>query len=345
MAGRLLRVDVEPGDQVERGETVVGRMLPMNPTMLDVRTREEARTAVATAEAAVRLSRAELNKAIADRELADKELERARRLLEVNTASQEEVDRIVRSARSAIASLDTAKAAISMREAELANARTRLIGFNDPDPGTAVGAEVEGEVPIHAPATGRVLRVIQQSETILPAGAAVLEIGNIENDLEVVVELLSTDAVKVAPGDRVLIEDWGGTEALDAVVERVDPWGFTKFSALGVEEQRVNAVIRFAGTRERQGSLGHGYRVEARIVVWRDDDALIVPSSALFRDGDAWAAFVEQDGLASLRKVEIGHDNGVEAEVLGGLEPGERVILYPSSGLSAGMKVERRQVE
>ena len=169
-----------------------------------------------------------------------------------------------------------------------------------------------------------------------------MEIGNIESDLEVVVELLSTDAVQVSPGNRVLIEDWGGSEALGAVVERVDPWGFTKFSALGVEEQRVNVLVKFVDPRPRQFGLGHGFRVEARIVVWEDDDALTVPSSALFRDGADWAVFVVDEKSASLRKVEIGHNNGTQAQVLRGLKLGERVILYPSSVLSDGARVAQR---
>jgi HlyD family secretion protein len=172
-----------------------------------------------------------------------------------------------------------------------------------------------------------------------------MEVGNVDNDLEVLVELLSTDAVKVSPGDRVIIADWGGQSGLDAVVERVDPWGFTKFSALGVEEQRVNAVIRFSDDTQSQYGLGHGFRVEAQIVIWEDADALIVPSSALFRDRQAWSVFAVENGTSRLRGVEIGHNNGVEAQVLGGLEADESVILYPSSGLEDGVKVSRRELE
>jgi HlyD family secretion protein len=343
VAGRLLRVDVEPGDPVVRGESVIALMLPTNPSALDVRSREQARAAVAAAEAALRAARADLNRAIADKELAEADLDRAKRLRSTNTVSEAALDRAFREARAAEAAIDMAEAAIGVRQAEVANAQAQLISFEDQGLGAAIGAG-GAEIPLRAPASGRVLRVIQESETTLPAGAPIMEIGNIDEDLEVLVELLSTDAVKVSPGDRVIIDDWGGPETLEAVVERVDPWGFTKFSALGVEEQRVNCIIQFADPAATKQGLGHGFRVEVRIVVWEDDDALIVPSSALFRDGAAWAVFVVHDGETALRRVEIGHNNGTEAEVLGGLEQGDRVVLYPSSGLADGAKVAQREV-
>jgi HlyD family secretion protein len=347
VAGRLLRVDVEPGDSVERFKTVVAQMLPGNPAALDVRSREQARSGVAAAEAALRHSRAELNRAIADKELADADLDRTRTLRRNGTVSEIELDRTIRAARAAQASYDTAEAGIEMRQAELENARAQLMGIDDQQrlSATPVDTEQAGEIPILAPTKGRVLRVIQQSETTLPAGAPILEIGDIDSDLEVIVELLSTDAVQVAPGDPVLIEKWGGPGTLNAVVGRVDPWGFTKFSALGVEEQRVNVIIRFADPQSALVGLGHGFRVEARIVVWEDDNALVVPSSALFRDGRDWAVFLVENGRAQRRQVTIGHNNGVQAQVLSGLEVEDRVILYPASSLSDGMRIAPREIK
>lgn len=345
VAGRLLRVDVEPGDPVVRFDTVVASMLPSNPAALDLRTREQARTNVAAAEAALRLSRAELNRAIADRELAEAQLARTRTLRQNNTVSEAALDRALREARAAVAAYDTAEAAIEMRQAELDNTRAQLMGVGDPQ--GANGAASNGpqsEIPIRAPASGRVLRVIQQSETTLPAGAAIMEIGNVESDLEVLVELLSTDAVQVAPGDPVLIVDWGGEATLNGVVARVDPVGFTKFSALGVEEQRVNTIVRFVEDAHHAG-LGHGFRVEAKIVVWRDDAALIVPASALFRDGADWAVFHVEEGTATRRRVVIGRNNGTQAAVLSGLAAGDRVILYPAADLDDGSRVAQREVE
>jgi len=339
VSGRLRRVEVEPGDPVERGEDIVAYMAPSNPAVLDVRTREQARANVSAAEAALRLAQAERNRAVADLELAESELERQRYLRENDVASEAALDRAVREARSASAALDSADAAVSVRQAELANARAMLDGISGDREDTP---QLIADIPIHAPASGRVLRLIQQSETTLPAGSPILEIGNVEHDLEILVELLSTDAVRVLPGQRVLIADWGGESDIDGVVERVDPWGFTKFSALGVEEQRVNSVIRFANPDERPQGLGHGYRVVVRIVIWENDNALVVPSSALFRDGDDWAVFAVRSGRARRVRVEIDRNNGLQAHIVSGLEEGDRVVLYPSSAIFEGAAVVAR---
>lgn len=339
VSGRLRRVEVEPGDPVERGEDIVAYMAPSNPAVLDVRTREQARANVSAAEAALRLAQAERNRAVADLELAESDLERQRYLRENDVASEAALDRAVREARSASAALDSADAAVSVRQAELANARAMLDGIS----GDREDApQLIADIPIHAPASGRVLRLIQQSETTLPAGSPILEIGNVEHDLEILVELLSTDAVRVMPGQRVLIADWGGETDLDGVVERVDPWGFTKFSALGVEEQRVNSVIRFAHPDARPQGLGHGYRVVVRIVIWENDNALVVPSSALFRDGDGWAVFAVRSGRARRVRVGIDRNNGLQAHIVSGLEEGDRVVLYPSSAIFEGAAVVAR---
>jgi len=231
-----------------------------------------------------------------------------------------------------------------MREADLANVQAQLIGFDDQGLAAAVGAASADDIPLYAPADGRILRIMQQSETTLPAGAAIMEIGDIEGDLEVIVKLLSTDAVQVSAGDRVVIDDWGGATELQGEVARVDPFGFTQFSALGVEEQRVNTVIEFTENPVAFKNLGHGYRVETRIVVWDGADKLKVPSSALFRSSDSWAVFKVDSGVARIELVDIGNNNGVEAEVLSGLDDKDQVILFPSSGLSNGTKVVQRQV-
>jgi len=345
IAGRLRRVEVEPGDPVARGETVVAYMLPTNPAALDVRTREQARALVTAAEAALRLVRAGHNAALANRDAAHAELIRARTLAERGVTSDAALIRFLQASRVADANVDTADAAIAMRQAELANAQAQLIGFNDQGLAAAIEGRLSQDIPLYAPATGRILRIMQQSETTLPVGAPVMEIGNIENDLEIVVELLSTDAVQVAPGNRTIIDDWGGSETLAGEVVRVDPFGISKFSALGVEEQRVNTVIRFTGSPETHQGLGHGYRVETRIIVWEDADALIVPSSALFRSAGDWAVFRVENETARLSPVQIGRNNGIEAQVLDGLAEGDGVILYPSSSLSDGVRVTQRRIE
>lgn len=343
VAGQLQRVSVQPGDPVVRGETIVAHMRPTNPSALDVRTREQAQAAVTAAQAALRVARADLNAALANRDLTETELARTEQLAERGIASGAALDSARQAARVAQANVDTAEAAISMREAEITNAQAQLIGFSDPRLAAAIGVS-DDDIPLYAPTDGRILRVIQESETSLPAGAPIMEIGNIENDLEVVVELLSTDAVQVTVGDPVIIADWGGSRDLAGKVIRVDPFGITQFSALGVEEQRVNAVIAFTSPPEDYVGLGYGFRVEARIVVWQASDTLIVPASALFRSRGAWAVFVVIEGAAQLRLIEIGPNNGIEAQVTSGLAEGDRVILYPSSGLSEGMSVAERVI-
>ena len=343
VAGQLQRVSVQPGDPVVRGETVVAHMRPTNPAALDVRNREQALAAVAAAEAALRVARADLNASIANRDLAQTELARTEQLVERGISSDAALDRARQNARVMQANVDTAEAAISMREAEIQNAQAQLIGFDDRGLAAAMGNGSD-DIPLYAPADGRILRVIQQSETSLPAGAPIMEIGNIASDLEVVVRLLSTDAVQVTVGDPVIIADWGGAMELAGEVARVDPFGITQFSALGVEEQRVDAVIAFSSPSEDHKGLGHGFRVEAQIIVWQKEDALIVPASALFRNRDNWAVFVVADGVAQLRQIEIGQNNGIETEVVSGLSEGDRVILYPSSGLSDGMSVAERVI-
>lgn len=345
VAGRLQRVEVDPGDAVVRGETVVARMLPSNPAALDVRTREQATAAVQAAEAALRVARADLNAAMAQNDLARTELTRTVQLADRGIVSSAELDRARQSFRVSQAIVETAEAAIAMRQADLANAQAQLIGFDDPGLAAALGGDARNDIPLRAPADGRILRIIQQSETTLPAGAPVMEIGDVEGALEVVVELISSDAVQVNVGDPVIIDDWGGPAPLAGEVRRVDPFGITKFSALGVEEQRVPVTVDLTTPHAEYASLGHGYRVEARIVVWQDEDAVRVPSSALFRDGDGWAVFRANDGAAELRRIRLGHDNGSVAEVGEGLDPGDRVVLYPSAAISDGAAIAERRAK
>lgn len=342
ITGRLLRVTAEPGDVVAAGESVIAQLLPVNPALLDVRTREQARAAVAAAEATLRMARADWNKAVADEELAAKEQSRLALLLKDKTVTEAQYDQAERTLRSAQAAKNTAQAAIAMREAELDMARARFIEFNDGPSGMSAQADAAGPLPLLAPISGHILQVLQKSETTLSAGTPILEIGDTDNDLEVVVELLSSDAVQVSTGNRVMISNWGGDEVLHGVVERIEPWGFTKYSALGVEEQRVNAIVQFTGDAGARAKLGHGYRIEASFVIWHSDSVLTVPSSALFREGNQWAVFVVRDQRATMRTVAVGKNNGTYAEVLSGVEPNERVVLYPGLDLLDGMRVENR---
>ena len=347
VAGELQRVTVQPGDKVVRNETVVARMRPANPSALDVRTREQAQAAVTAAEAAVQVAHADLNAAMANRDFAESELERVRQLVEREISSHVALERAEQEARVAHAAVNTARAAIAMRVAELNSARAQLISFDDKGLARTLEADRPPEpgIPILAPIDGTILKVIQKSETTLPAGEAILEIGDVARDLEIEAELLSSDAVQVHVGDPVIVTNWGGPGDLQGRVTRIDPYGYTKYSALGVEEQRVKATIGFTGDSAARAGLGHGYRVEVRIVVWHSEDAVLVPSSALFRDRQDWAVFRVVDGTTRLQKVQIGPDNGTVAQVLDGVSPGDRVVLFPSASLGNGQKVAQRRIE
>ncbi|WP_425046026.1 efflux RND transporter periplasmic adaptor subunit [Primorskyibacter sp. S87] len=347
VAGELQRVAVLPGDRVQRGETVVARMRPANPSALDVRTREQALASVRAAEAALRVAQADLAAAVATLDYSNSELERYKTLVEREIASKVVLERAEQAWRVAQANLDTVNAAIEMRQAELKNARARLIGIEDQGLANAISQDAYNtpSIPLRAPIDGTVLKVMHKSKTTLPAGEPILEIGDVDGDLEIVAELLSSDAVQVSQGDRVIVTNWGGIRDLEGTVSRIDPYGYTKYSALGVEEQRVETTISFAEPEAQSNGLGHGYRVEVRIVVWQSVDTLIVPSSALFKRASDWSVYVVADGKAQLRDVEIGQNNGVQAQVLGGLEPSDTVILFPSAGLEDGQLVAPRLLE
>ncbi len=346
VSGRLLRVDVEPGDAVYQGETVIARLTPTRPAVLDVRTEEQARAAVGAAEAAIVLARAEERRASADADYARLEADRARSLLEKSAISQVTFDRAERARRVADAALETAQAAVAMRIAELEHARAMLMSPSDAERAAlSTNPHPRESIPLIAPISGKVLRVIRESETVVAAGSPIVEIGDPKGDLEIVAELLSPDAVRISPGDRVIIEKWGGGGALDGVVDRIEPWGFTKFSALGVEEQRVNAVIQFTGDAAGRERLGHGFRAEVRIVIWENEAALKIPSSAVFRSGGDWAAFQVIRGRARLTELDLGADNGVETEVLGGLRESDRIVIYPGNRVKDGARVKKRDPE
>lgn len=339
IGGRLLRVDAEAGDEVIGGETVIARMRAAPPSVIDRRTREQAEAAVRTAQAALEAARSDFSRVRADLALAESDLTRLSPLADIGAISRSDLDLAERQKRAADAAVDTARATISAREAELAQAQALLIEFRAED---ETLTSQESSIPIIAPITGRVLRVVQESETLMTAGQSILEIGDVAGDLEILAELLSTDAVQVSVGDRVIISNWGGPEALDGVVSRIEPWGFTKYSALGVEEQRVNTIIRFTSSSDLQNTLGHGYRVEVGIVIWESDETLTVPSSALFRDQAGWAVFVVEEGKARLVRVDVSQNNGDLAAIRSGLSENATVILYPGPAIEDGTRVTER---
>ena len=196
-------------------------------------------------------------------------------------------------------------------------------------------------VPVTAPVDGRILRVLHESEGVVSAGQALAEIGD-PRALEIVADFLSEDAVRIEAGQRVMIEDWGGPQVLGGWVRRVEPYGFTKVSALGIEEQRVNVIVDFSDPAADLGRLGHGYRVEVRAVLWEDDAVLQVPLTALFRNGDSWSVFALEDGRAVRRAVTVGQRTGLAVQILEGLSEGERVVLHPSDQVVEGRRIGPR---
>ena len=237
-------------------------------------------------------------------------------------------------ARAADEALRAAAFAQAAAEHQLEMARARLV--------QATGGPGAGRaLRLRSPIDGVVLKRLRESESVVAAGTPLLELGDAHR-LEIVSDLLSTDAVKVKPGAAVLIEQWGGDEPLRGRVRLIEPSGFMKISALGVEEQRVNVIVDFEDPGEAWAALGDGYRVEVRIVVWRADDVLKVPTSSLVRRGEDWAVFALDAGRARLRKVEIGRRNGLEAQILSGLQQGQPVVMHPSDALEDGSRIEPR---
>ncbi len=332
VAGRVLRIELEPGDVVHAGD-VVAQLRPETPALLDARSRAEAEAALASARAAVGRVGADEQRARATLAQAERELARVKSLMTEGLSTAQQLDVRQADVTTAQEQVNAAVFAARAAEAEVARAQARLA------PGSAQpGGRV---VPVTSPVDGVVLKRVRESETVVPAGDALLEIGN-PQQLEIVVDLLSLDAVRVQPNARVLVEQWGGDRTLAARVRRIEPSGFTKVSALGVEEQRVNVVLEFTDPGEAWKALGDGYRVEARIVTWESADVLKVPTAALIRVGARWAVYVVRDGRAVQAPVTLGHQNGQEAEVTGGLEPGAVLILHPGDTLTAGTRVQPR---
>ena len=339
VAGRLRRIDIEAGDPVIAGSTVLALFEPSDPAMLDVRSRTEAEAIIKAADAAVGLAEAELSRAQAQLDYAEAELSRAAPLAERGTISQATLDQRQLAVRTGRARLAEAVASLRKVSADLESARATLITARDANENG--NSDPDDLIPVRAPISGRVLRVLQESEVVLATGTVLMELGD-PSELEIVVDLLSTDAVKIKAGDRVIVDDWGGDAPLEGRVRLVEPFGFTKISALGIEEQRVNVIIDFISPQTEWQSLGHGYRVETRVVRQDRRNVLTIPVSALFRSGDSWAVFTDNDGTALLKTISLGQRNTLKAEVSGGLEEGEAVILHPSDSITDGIGVERR---
>ncbi|MGE3844807.1 MAG: efflux RND transporter periplasmic adaptor subunit [Vicinamibacterales bacterium] len=333
VTGRVMRIELEPGDRVARGD-VVARVAPESPALLDERTHAEMAAAVSSARAVVGRSSAEAERANVTLAAARRELDRVRALRKEGAISEQEFDKYETDVQVAERAADAAAFAVRTASAELQRAEARLTQSSPVSTGRVMN--------VVAPVPGVVLRRVRESESIVPAGDPLLEIGD-PGQLEIVSDLLSTDAVRVKPGARALIEQWGGDGALEARVRRVEPSGFTKLSALGVEEQRVNVILDFANPSEAVAALGDAYRVEVRVVIWEAESVLTIPTGALFRSGTAWAVYAVEDGRAQLRSVSLGHRTGQIAEITSGLVEGTVVVVHPGDTLTSGARVVPRQ--
>lgn len=330
LAGNLARIALHNGDTVKQGQ-VLARILPVSAPLLDTRTRSEAEARVNAALAGLRQSTAQIERAKASAEFAAEEAKRTEQLVKSGALSTRELTRARLDERSSQAELTSAEFSTKVAQHQLTMAQAALGRL---DQGNGNGTD---QFEITSPGDGRILKVIQQSEGVVQAGSPLLEIGD-PKALEVAVDVLTSDAVNVRPGANVTLEHWGG-KPLKATVRLVEPSAFTRLSALGVEEQRVNAILELNSPYEEWELLGDGYRVEAKIEVFRTKDALRIPWSALFRDGEDWAVFVRAGETVQLKKVAVGQRNEVHAEILSGLEEGQEVVVHPSDKLTEGSKI------
>ena len=329
ISGYMRRIDIDVGDPVNKGQRVV-LLEPLRSTILDPRSRAEAEAAVASAQAALVAAEEKENAAAADAEYAKVKLERNRKLYEGAYVARDTIDQAESDAKRAEAIHLSSRAAVIAAKADLERARTSL-GYSAAKKSVPVGEAVE----VRSPVSGKVLKLHRESEGVVNAGDPLLDIGNPRN-MEVKVEVLSADAVKIRKGTPVLFERWGGEKPLAGKVRVVEPAGFTKISSLGVEEQRVLVIANFTSPPEDWEGLGDAYRLDTSFIIWEAADVLQAPASSLFRKGEGWAVFVVENKKARLRAVEVGQRNGLTAELISGLREGETIIATLMTVLRKG---------
>jgi HlyD family secretion protein len=370
--GRILRINLRPGDKVEASKTLLTMIEPRDPDLLDARSVAQAEARVKAAEATLQQVQPELEKIRAQQGFAESELTRVRKAFIGKGVSQSDVENsemVMRQRneemRSAKLSEEIARFELEQAQAALIRSRPRtdtankpkkvnvqlsmaeLLPKNNPgSPDSTIVSPADAQTsnwdfPIYSPIDGCVLRVMQESSAVVMPGTALIELGD-PLDLEVAVDVLSRDAVKIHPGDQMILEHWGGVTPLHARVRVVEPSGFTKISTLGVEEQRVWVIADLVEPFEQRPTLGDEFRVEARIVIDEARDVIRVPTSALFRVGDESAVFRVENGVAHQHKVKAGRQNGLEAEIIEGLAEGDEVVLHPSDQIEDGTKVRQR---
>jgi len=334
LPGRLTRVRLKAGDSVKADEMITA-IVPAPAPFLDPRSRREQEERLGAAEAARERTKAMVERAQAQTAQAKKELDRIRTLTETGSATAQALERAETAMRVATRELRAAEFQDHATEHEIEQAKALLAQYG------ADATAPPDRWNVTAPVSGLVLKVLQESETIVQPGTPILEIGD-PLDLEIVVDVLSTDAVEIKPGAAVIIEHWGGPGVLAGRVRRVEPAAFTKISTLGVEEQRVNVLIDIVSLPQDWMGLGDAYQVDTRITVFTRDDATIIPSGALFRTGEKWSVYVVIKGRAQRRAVELLRRSGRFAAVTAGVQPGDRVIVYPSDRIAPDVRVETR---
>lgn len=337
IAGKLERVDIEVGDRVLAGQRIA-RIRPVDPPIRDIRSRLEMSATSKAARAAVLLAEAQVRQAESDLKFAGSDLARAQTLAEKGVISSRAREEAELNLSVKQAEVRKAEAGLELRRREFQSARMREL---EPNQMQSQGAEDQCCIAITSPSSGVVLKVLTESEQVVQAGTTLIETGD-PRDLEIVVDLLSSDAVQVSPGTLARVEDWGGEGVLQAKVRRVDPAAFTKVSALGIEEQRVNVVLDFVSAPEQWRDLGHAFKVTVRIITSDRNDVLRVPLGALFRRDQDWAVYTARDGRTELTPVKLGKFSLTHAEVLSGLTQEELVVLFPSDQISDDTPVKQR---
>ncbi len=331
VAGRLDRIALQAGDAVQQ-DAPVAWIRPAESTPLDPRSRAELRGRLNVANATVARAKAEAQRAHLAEDLAGQELERTRTLVQQGALASRDLELAQTEYDSRVKEAEAADLAVRVAAQEADANRAMLATFD----GTSASKNMAVEVK--APSTGRVLRVMQESAGVVAAGTPLLEIGD-PSSLEVVVDVLTSDAVRIERGASVIMQRWGGDEPLRGKVRLVEPSAFTKVSALGVEEQRVNVIVDPDPSDKGWSKVGDGFRVDASIVTWESPSVLRMPTSAMFRAGDKWSVFVVESGRAVVRAIEVGKRNDAHVQLLGGASEGETVIVHPSDKVSAGVRV------
>ena len=337
IAGTALRSPVEVGDPVSAGETVVAIVQPSSSGLLDTRSRLQAEATLQEALAAGHVAEADLQQAEETLNFAISQYERTQALVNRGVASVARLEDDAQSLAVAKATVQAAQARLEMADGTIGRAHASLL-----DPVETDASPVSCCIEITAPADGVILSVAAMSRRPVAIGAPLVSIGDPEN-LELVADILSSDAVRLKPGALAYVERWGGSDVLQARLDRIDPKAITKVSALGIEEQRVDAYFTLISPFEDRANLRDGFSVFLRIIEWRTEDVLQVPLSALFRDGKDWAVFVSNGGFAEKRPVIPGRRNGQMTEIKSGLEPGERVVTHPSDEIMEGVSLIERQ--